>query len=267
MNSKTLKASIAFLIIGGLLLLVAWLSKSTSGSEFGSNAASDAAFICIAVALLNLIWWIVGGEPIEATLTELRRSVRLLEDSKATGVERIIPVSGEFGSHGEWMERLRAANDQIDLMGYTLHVWTRGQNFAGEVVTRIKKGAKVRILIMDPESSHLESLMNTQQIKAISVDAVRAELKTVLNVFQEIKALLPEDKTAQLEVRTVSKGMIVCQICRTDDEMTVVSYLYSVVASHSPLTSIRGEKSRLFQLYQNEFEQLWMLNPPTQNAE
>lgn len=58
----------------------------------------------------------------------------------------------------------------------------------------------------------------------------------------------------------VQRGLIVCQICRTDSEMVVVNYFYSEVASRSPVMLIQGNESKMFQVYQNEFDQLWKLN-------
>lgn len=63
----------------------------------------------------------------------------------------------------------------------------------------------------------------------------------------------------RFEFRHIRNGMVTCQICRTDSNMTVIPYLYSAVASCTPIISIAGADTALFNVYENEFECLWEL--------
>ncbi len=200
----------------------------------------------------------------------MQQYTNLLADSRTTGVIRLLAISGDFGVHGDWMRRLESAENQVDLMGYTLYVWTKGEKFEEEFFNLVQRGVKFRILIMDEKNPFFESFINVYQILGISTPYVRAELQQVQKVFADIGKTIQNMKdpnsSGSFEVRTVQKGLIVCQITRTDAEMVVVNYLYSEVGSRSPLMLIQGEESKMFQAYQKEFNRLWELNAPSTQA-
>src|SRR4051812_9419796 len=118
---RRLAAIIIFLIIGSLLLCISYLirPKSPSGQdEFLSSALSNASFVLLTVVILDVIWGLLGGEPVSETLAELRGSVtrfetkiqqtaKLLADSKETGIHRIVYNSSDFATPSEWMNRLK----------------------------------------------------------------------------------------------------------------------------------------------------------------
>ena len=149
-------------------------------------------------------------------------------------------------------------------MGYTLHVWTRTSTFGADVVGLVRNGVTVRFLVMDSTNPHLEALINSQQITALNLSQVKAELEgfqnQVRSIQQEIRKL--SDSKGSFEFRTVKQGLTVNQICRFDDEIRVIPYLWSVVASSSPLLVIEGATTGLFKTYQAEFENLWEINGP-----
>lgn len=232
--------------------------------------SQDIGIVVLTVVIVDLLWNVLGGEPISKalkmlgdTLSEIRSSVKLLEDSKRNGLERVFSVSGALGSHAHWMNRLKSARSNIDLMGYSLHVWTRGENFEDEIVKSVHAGVNVRILIMDDNNDDMEALLNIEQIKSISVAAVKEELRVTRNAFSSISdRLASSDVAGTFEFRTLKNGLIVCQLCRTDSELTMVQYLFSEVASRSPLLVIRGQDTQLFEIYMREFERLWELGEP-----
>lgn len=272
MKQPTRIPQIVFLLLGGLLLVIAYLlatliSNPSESAKFWTNSIQNIAFIILTVVIVDFLWQIIGGEPVRDTLTalagtlaEMRSSVVLLEDSKRTGLHRLFSVSGALGSHREWMDRLKQARSNVDLLGYTLHVWTRGENFEQEMVALVKAGVHARILIMDETNPNLPSFVNEKQISSISVTAVQAEIGVAKKAFISIaSALQKQSPLGSFEFRTLKEGLIVSQICRTDSRLTAVQYLYSVVASRSPLVDVRGSDTELFQVYMDEFDTLWEL--------
>src|SRR6185503_10059094 len=235
--------------------------------KFWSSAIQNIAFIILTIVIVDFLWQVVGGEPVSETiktlgrtLSEMRNAVMLLQDSKETGLHRIFSVSGAFGSHREWMSRLKDSKNNVDLMGYTLHVWTRGQDFEQQIITIVRAGVKVRILIMDETNPNLGSLMNLDQIASISLNSVIEEIKVAKRTFKSIAdAVQGTISAGSFEFRVLKKGLVVTQVCRTDSHLTAVQYLYSVVASRSPLIEVRSTESELFKMYMNEFESLWKL--------
>jgi len=292
MNVK--RQTFLFLIIGFLLLFISYFFlPAEKKPEFLSAAVMNGSFVIIAVGLLNIVWWLAGGEPISttldesnskiqkslqfleesrntgvATLNELRHAFRLVEDSRVTGVQRILTVSREFELRGgDWMQRLTSAQQKIDLMGFSLLVWTKGQNFKDEIINLVRRGVAIRVLIMDhDQNDYFHSFVNKYQIAALKDDtAVVGEVKAARHVFEDIGQEIDKESKQHhgtFEFRTVKKGLVVCQICRIDDELIAIPYLFSVIASESPLIVAKGESSGLYQLYQKEFDQLWKLNEP-----
>jgi hypothetical protein len=257
------RAGPIFLIIGALLLGLSYaLTVEGEKEEFFASALSQIAFVVLTVAILDFFWNLLGGEPIKKTLDDLRSSVNLLSDSQSAGLMRIFSVSGRFGSFSDWMANLKSAQKNIDLMGYTLHVWTRGENFSEEVIQLTKRGVNIRVQIMSENNSTLDSLINAKQISTISFGAVKEEIRIMNKLLTDLEERTKANP-GNLTFRPVSKGLIVNQICRFDGSMTVIPYLWSITASESPLFFIQGSDSELFRIYCNEFEKLWSLNEPT----
>lgn len=263
---------IVFFILGVLMLVIAFLlttliQSPSENTKFWTDSIKTIAFIILTIVIVDFLWQIIGGEPVRetlkvlaATLADMRSSVSLLEDSKKTGLYRLFSVSGALGSHRDWMQRLKESRSQIDLLGYTLHVWTRGENFEREMVSLVKAGVKTRVLIMDENNPNLKSLVNEYQISSISITSVQEEIKVAKKTFKSIaSALENENPQGTFEFRTLKEGLVVSQLCRTDSHLTAVQYLYSVVASRSPLIDVRGSDTELFQIYMSEFESLWNL--------
>ena len=89
---------------------------------------------------------------------------------------------------------------------------------------------------------------------------MQTEIEVAKKAFMSIAAELKNKKFAgSYEFRTLKEGLVVSQICRTDSHLTAVQYLYSVVASHSPLIDVRGADTELFQVYMDEFDAVWKL--------
>lgn len=276
MKKKKYEPSLIFSLIALLLIIISFFFYlKTPNSEnywtFFWNLTGDIGIVVITVVIIGILWNSLGGNPVEnslqkldMTLEDFRESVQLLEDSKKTGLLRSLAVSGEFGSHSDWMTRLKSAEETINLLGYTLLVWSRGENFENEVINLVKKGVKIRVLAMDEENPELSSMINTRQIKATSMETVIANIKAVKSVFNSILERLENvETTGSLEFRTLVNGLILCQICRTDNELTMVQYLHSQIGTTSPIILVKGIDSTLFKVYDNEFEKLWELSQMT----
>jgi len=267
MLDKKTKPLQIFFVLGIVLLALSYAMKDTSITDksFASGLFNQVGFIILTVVIINWLWEVMGGEPISETLAQFRSTVRLLNDSHVSGIERVVPVSGEFGNHGDWMERLRSANREVDLMGYSLHVWTRGYNFQEEVEELVKRGVNLRIMIMDEDNQNISCFVDNPQIPYISIEQVKEEIRIVKRIFETLIEKMDSSgdiKNGSLKFRTIKRGIASCQICRTDNEMTIVCYLYSIVVSHSPLFLIRGHDSKLYSTYLKEFNSLWELNDP-----
>jgi len=262
------KPRLIILIIGAFALAISYWYASVNnrgGAEFWMPAGQTVAFIILTIVIVDFAWSLVGGDPIALSIRELRgllsdmrTSVKLLDDSRRTGVQRVITPSSDKPAI-EWMEHLSAARNTVDLMGYTLHVWTKSAGFENTVERLVKNGVRVRLLIMAADNPNLSALINEAQINALTTDAVMAEIHAATRAFKAIAGkIATAPQQGSFEFRVLRDGMIVTQICRFDQFLTSIQYLYSEVASRNPLLEISGSDSRLFAVYTAEFESLWV---------
>jgi hypothetical protein len=297
MKRRTIQASVIFLIIGGLLLALAYALQVLQANAFISLALFNAAFVMLTVFILNILWALLGGEPVSNAIEQLtesfqdvdtklqqsfqdvdarleqtfqnvdaklQESFQILKQSNETGIVGL-SVSGKF-SHNEWADRLRKSQQQVDLMGYTLLTWIQ-TNFENEVLKLVHKGVRIRILILDETNPHFDSFVNSH-LAGTSIETTRSELRDARKAFENIRQEVQKSKTAHssgdFELRTAREGLITCNICRTDANMIVVSYMYWQKAVTSPLLLIlqSQKEPNLFQAYQEEFDHLWELNVP-----
>lgn len=285
-----------------LLVLAYVLADPAEQSKFISQSFVQLAFILLTVAVLGILWSWMGGDPVASAIDELKpqitraseqssrdmrlslekaaidlkesvkgasdeslgalnSSIRLLQDGTRVGLDRVVATSADFGTPGEWMSMLKAATGSVDLMGYTLHVWTKGALFSHVVMDLVQRGVNFRLLVMDPANPFFEVFINSRHVRSVSPDNVRAELKAIGNVVRSIQSR-SEGAKGSIEIRMVRDGVIGCQICRFDEHMTIIPYLWSVVASESPLLLVSRKEGGVFASYQREFDLLWRLNAP-----
>lgn len=251
-------------IICMLLLLVCFFIRDASKittREFLYNSLFNITFIIMTVVIVNFVWNLLGGEPIEQLLTKLNSSVTLLKDSNDSGLMRLISTSGDYGSHKDWMDKLASAKKQVDLMGYTLHVWTRGEQFENKLEELIKNGVQIRIMIMSNNNPDFKSIINTNQISSLDLSTAKGEVDIVSKLITKLaNKIKNQGYTGSIKIKTIENGIILNQICSVDSNMTVIPYMYSVNTSESPLLEIRDSESKLFKKYQMEFNRLWELN-------
>jgi hypothetical protein len=267
MHPKIGKPTAIFFIIGILLMvcsLLVRLRANFSWVEYFSALLNDFSFVLLTVVILDFFWNILGGDPLVEQLKKIEGSLTLLQDSSKAGLIRIFYASGGFSSHQDWMERLLKVNKSLDLMGYTLFVWGRGEGFQQKIIDLVKRGVVVRILIMDPNNPFYNAIIN-DAIPGNTEAATRGESSGAINLFENLRAQITSihgnEKLGSFEFRLVKKGIVLCQICRTDNCLTAISYLYSENASRTPLIEAEQKETGLFDIYQTEFDRLWASNP------
>jgi len=271
MKTEAWKPPVIFGIFGALLLLVAFLlTDATRHREFWLSALQNVALVAVTVVVVEVLWTLVGREPVRAAIQELqgmlstlRDSVQLLGDSHRTGLRRIYATSGAAGSYEDWMRRLESATRAIDLMGYTMHVCTKGAHFEDTMKHLATVGVQVRVLIMAEDNPELPAFINHRQIKGVSKDTVVTEIKAARSAFKAIaESVSKASAKGSFEIKILKAGLIVTQLVRTDSTITAIQYLYHAVASRTPLLEVYGEDTELFKRYGEEFESLWRLAEP-----
>lgn len=256
-------------LIGALLLVITFFIKDSTMDLklFTYQALFNVSFILITIALVNGLWNLLGGEPLEKMLGDLRTSTNLLTDSSESGIIRYLSANDHMSSK-EWYSVMMNAKSKLDILGYTLNTWSKIEGFEEEIVSSVKAGLNVRILFMDESNPHLMANINVKQISSMSKGIVSNEITTSTDFYSNIKAEIDKDSSfkGSFEYRKVKHGLVMGQICIFDYEAYITPYLHSITTPHSPMLIIKGSESKAFIKYQNEFDAMWKLNE-TENFE
>jgi len=260
---KKSSSYIIITIIGLLVFVVAFFlgPEEATFSVFLYNALCNIGLVILTIVIINILWVLLGGEPIEKLILKLVSMFELLSDGFNNGIYRFFESSSKFATPNEWIEILKNTKRYVDLQGYSLHVWTKGNEFSKVLIDLAKKGVKIRIMIMDYENPFFCSGLNFEQIKSISYESMKGEVDNCSKYMEAIKVKLKRSGGIKnFEFIKCEKGLIECQICRMDDVQHITPYLYSVNASDSPMFIVKGTGGSVFQKYEDEFNSLWELN-------
>jgi hypothetical protein len=266
-----------FLLLGGSILTVAILFAVASDvrvADFVASALANLAFVLLAVAAVEWIWGLLGGAPLGASVAEIQRSVRLLDDqlsrsvrmvdeARRSGLDGVKANSGDYGADEDWMRVLRSARRRVDLMGYSLYSWTQNDGFVDAVVELVAGGAQVRILTLHETHPQVAAPYGSQgaSLSPLNPELLRGRLSSAHATFDRVRVRL-EDRApvrGSYEVRRLRSGYLHCHLCRTDDQILAISYLAATAPASSPLFRVAGKSTPLFKKYEHEFERLWGL--------
>jgi len=255
-----------FLILGFTAVLLAVLIESRL--PLWSEVLLEFAVTFGAVGVLQLLWDFLGGEPMELRLEEVKDEVRNVQKSITLlsdlvdgniGVERIWsdrqawredPVDGLR----VWFDRLFQAN-RIDIMSNTLwNNWMHRVEFRRGLFDNIAQGARVRILIYDPDSEVLR--LRAKDEKDVPGE-MQIEIKATMLRVAEERSNLPVSARTNLEVRLTTQTLHPVQMIRADDQMIVASYLSGQSGTPSPTMQLRGSESSYSFKYAKQFQTLW----------
>lgn len=271
--SDRVRPHVILLIIGVLLLIVAFLLGKLPNSAswaFTADATKNVAFIVLTVVIVEFLWDTLGGDPSRRAVAELntnfesvRAAAGLVGDSLTTGLERVYAASSLAGTKQDWMHRLQSATRRVDLMGYTLHVWTESDAFQDVLVRLVQTGVEVNVVMMDPDNPDLRLLVNDEQVENLTVESVQSQIRASLRAFNAVRSKLEgQGSTKNYTVKVLGRGLILAQLCRTDERMTCIQYLSFAVASSTPLFAVHGSNTTLFQKYEAEFKAVWARATP-----
>jgi len=295
------KPLVVFLLLGGLILTVAILFAVASDlriASFVADALASLAFVLLAVAAVQWLWGILGGEPLNASIAELHqsvglidkgtadaarqldrlsdrtesaldqltRSVRMVDEARRAGLDGVKANSGDYGADEAWMRVLRSARRQIDLMGYSLYSWTQNDGFVDAIVELVADGTQVRILTLHETHPQVATPYGGAgaSLAPLNPELLRGRLSSAHSTFDRVGVRLGEREHVRgsYEVRQLRSGYLHCHLCRTDDEILAISYLAATGPGSSPLFRVVGNSTPLFKKYEHEFERLWKLTEP-----
>ena len=241
----------AVFLIAGFLLLVSSLYFQEIGQTILSNIFLNLSISVISVTLIELIWRVIGGGPMDQLLQQLSCAVPLLKTFKETGLDSFYS-NRKFVPFDEILENIKSAK-QVDMMAISLRKnWTSNPEFLKLVDKKVReKKCKFRFLMMDPDSPLvIQRCSEEEDINKRITTTIRDSLTKLMSVYKK----LPKSKKACLEIKTLSKLNMYCSIIRIDEQMIISFYLSAHRGSAAPTIEVWGSNSVLFKKFSEEFE-------------
>jgi hypothetical protein len=266
-----------FVVLGTTAILASLLIQDAYWQDLLSNFAVTFA----AVGLIDFMWDILGGEPMEATMrdsfAELNQEMQALNQSLSVvadltnshiGIERIWSARRDWEGDKQdglkaWETRICQARE-VDVVSSTFKSpWTYNDKFWDDFLQSIRGGTKFRLLIYDPYSDILKiRSKNENDPEAIKTNEMKMEIAITLERMKEKINRLDKAARNNFEIRLNSKYYQMAQIIRADKRILVAHYLSKKSGSYSPTMQVSGLDSSFFKRYAEQFEILWQEGKP-----
>lgn len=236
-----------------------------------------------AVALIQFLWDFLGGDPLEEHIIEqnsgIAKQIEQSQQSIDNNLERIVKSSAlledmtlfHLGIVRIWPSRNSFVEDSkagladfklkvlesknVFLLGITLwHNWLRDVDFRHKLTEALKNGAEVKILVYEP-GSDIQKIRARDEIDP--GDQMVGEIRGSVKAVMDIKSSLPPNLRINLQLRLTYEAHHTVQIIGSGERMLVGFYLSGLDGFSSPTMQIRGDDTRFYQIYHEQFIKLW----------
>ncbi|HEU5024639.1 MAG TPA: XRE family transcriptional regulator [Spirillospora sp.] len=218
------------------------------------------------VSVKSVERWI-RGEVVPYPRTRYRVSAILQEDesylwpnavdkASLTGAELVStwPRRQDVPKH-LWTELLRQAERNVDYLAYAgLFLTEEHPDWIPLLRERAAAGARVRLLLGDPEGEQLRARDGEKQIGG----GVAGRVAAVLSYYRPLAGVA--------EIR-LHDTPLYNSIYRFDDEMIVNSHVYGILAAYTPTMHVRRVDGQYFGTYLESFERVWASARPLDGGE
>lgn len=140
---------------------------------------------------------------------------------------------------------------EVDLSGKALAGLFRSHTARKNLKELIRNGSKVRVLIL----SNNIKLPQVNEIDKLIAEDQKGKIGEVLGYLKALKTETVKFE-GTLQYKFTEKIMYT-SVNRADDEMMVTHYLGSLEGNLCPTLWIKGESTSLFEIYKQEFDEMW----------
>lgn len=261
-----------FVVLGATTILGSMLIKDV----YWQGILSNFAVTFLAVGLIDFIWDILGGEPMETSMNnsfiEVNNKIDSINQTMSViadltnfqiGIERIWSTRREWEKDSKdglavWKKRV-CHSKQVDIVSNTFYTrWASDDDFWKDLIDALNRGTKFRLLIYNPASEllHLRS-DNEGDTKIGETSQMKMEIHSTLEKITKNKRNLSKEGRKNFEIRLNSKFYQLAQIIRADKQTLVAIYLSKTSGSPSPTFQVAGPDSAYFKTYSQQFDILW----------
>lgn len=246
----------------GTTLVVSSVLLGLKGFVILQPVTLNLGIVSLAVVVLDQLWRLCGGNPVENQIDglaiqveRLSKAVDVIERSRSIGLEAVYESLGDYGGLSNWIDLIKGSRDSVDLMGRTMFGWTRSGELVDVILTKIQKdNVTFRWLIMHKDNKYLPFL--TEEDVNIG-HFISEKLRHVYKSLWEIHQKLPEEFKSRFQVRLFSHVPLYCSILRVDDKYFVTQYLFSATSDGSPLYCVKGKDTTWPKIFSQEFKTIW----------
>lgn len=157
-------------------------------------------------------------------------------------------ASGDFGNESNWLALLAETTHRFDVMGKSLTAWRRTKDFGHLLNEKADKGARIRVLLCDPDNGILEHL----NYHDFSLESVQNDIRDSLTYFSKLA------QHENIEVRTIKRSKPNFFLTATDSSAVIIQYLSGLWGT-GPLWRC-DSNAALYDVATAEFDSLWQLN-------
>lgn len=261
-----------FVVLGTATILGSLLIEN----QYWQGILSNFAVTFTAVGLIDFLWDILGGEPMETNMNnsfiEVNSKIDTIHQSMGViadltnfqiGIERIWSTRREWEKDSKdglaiWKKRI-CYSKQVDIVSNTFYTrWAHDDDFWENLTDALNRGTKFRLLIYNPISDLLKLRADNEGDSKIGeTSQMKMEIHSTLEKIAKKRKVLSREARMNLQLRLNSKFYQLAQIIRADDRLLVAIYLSKTSGSPSPTFQVVGPDSTYFKTYSQQFEILW----------
>lgn len=154
-----------------------------------------------------------------------------------------------------WTELLRQSTRNVDYLAFAgLFLTEEHPDWIPLLRARAEAGARIRLLVGDPQGVHLASRDGEHQIGG----GVAGRVAAVLAYYRPLAGLV------QIRLHDTP---LYNSIYRFDDEMIVNAHVYGILAAYTPVMHIRRVDGAYFNTYLESYERVWASARPLDGGE
>jgi hypothetical protein len=254
------------IIIGFIaaLPLVLACTLFATDANFWRDLVKDFGVVIAGLLVVNLVWSIVGGEPLENAIKALRQELqktevnlgrfsKLTSSAQATGLLDVGANSSALEYQADHLLRMiEHAKSRICVCGLTLLLLQENHSLVNGLKEASKRGVLVQVLL----ASH-----DNPWLKASNQDAALPGIAGVItNTIGILKAAA--QNANQFQVRALRNKTFTLSLLRFDETMIATPYLVSTMTSSSPRFVVSGSNGPLFNTWMREFDYLFEAAEP-----
>jgi hypothetical protein len=250
-----------FGLAGILIFVVAFgLAEVGEHAQMWADIIKDFGVVIMALAVTDIVWKFVGGDPVTGELTQLRSEIseqvgwlrRSNELSRSADESGLVAMAATPALGVDWKLLFTLSTQNIDLMALTLLELIDNQEMLAALEDAVKRGVLVRILLYDPKNNKMEFLAENK-------DATNSLIEMALNKLGEMgrRVQAQKDVKVTFRIRLLRARALQVAVRRFDESIYVMHYLQSQTSPKTPVFAVEGMKTPLFKVYSEEFDWLF----------